>query len=205
MLNGEGVSLGAYTSLYLLFTPSLRPGEIRVTDDGGEWWQRYTYVGVAPDFLDRPDASDIAIRETVSAIKAIRSDLVDVIDEADRIVSVHSHDIRFLIKTRETARFTVEVSFTVPVWPELSFLFLSLTEKESGEYREAPPMALDFYQSAFGLAGTIKVTRLDATLSPKGSLSAQLTSSWHGPFRQSLVEFVPRERPVMSKLIKPRG
>jgi hypothetical protein len=41
LLNGEGFSLGAYHSLYIFLTPSLEPGVIQITDDGGDWWQCY--------------------------------------------------------------------------------------------------------------------------------------------------------------------
>jgi hypothetical protein len=62
-LNGERVSLGAYPALYLLFTPSLEPGAITVTDEGGDWWQRYTYVGVPSQFPDIPkNASELVVR-----------------------------------------------------------------------------------------------------------------------------------------------
>src|SRR5262245_40571633 len=57
LLNGERVSLGAYSALYLLFTPSLEPGATSVTDEGGEWWQRYTHIGVPREFLQMPEAS----------------------------------------------------------------------------------------------------------------------------------------------------
>lgn len=205
-LNGEGVSLGAYTALYILFTHSLKPGEIRITDDGGDWWQRYTYVGMVPDFPGGSDTAEIAMRETVSAIKAIRPDLGSVIGEADRIVSAHGNDLRFLIKTRETARFIVNMSFSVSMWREPSWLFLSLTEKENGVYREAPPIALDCYTSALGLANAIKVTGLGHAAPPDAPLAAWVSSDWHGgSLNKALVNFVPSKPPIMSKLVKPRG
>src|SRR5262245_46674294 len=79
-LNGEGFSLGAYPQLYLLLTPTLDVGAIEVTDCGGEWWQRYTHVGVPCDFSSRADTAELVRQGTVAALKAIRPDLISLIE-----------------------------------------------------------------------------------------------------------------------------
>jgi hypothetical protein len=109
-LNGERVSLGAYSALYLLFTSSVEPGAIRVTDEGGEWWQRYTYVGVPREFPQLSEASRLVISGTIDALKTIRSDLGETIEAAATVVASEREKLRFLLKSREIKRFIVEIS-----------------------------------------------------------------------------------------------
>jgi hypothetical protein len=206
LLNGERVSLGAYTALYLLFTPSLEPGAICVTDEGGEWWQRYTHVGVPREFLEVPEASHLVVLGTIGALKAIRPDLVAPIEAAATVVESERENLRFLLKSRDTKRFIVEISCNVSEWPQPSYLFVSLTDASSGEYLEAAPIPLMMYLDALDLAGTIRVNTQSVRIVPNQSIGAQLTAIRHEQnLQMAISDFSPRERPVFSKLLKPRG
>src|SRR5262245_48341013 len=101
-LNGEGFSLDAYPALYLFFTPSIPSGSVQVTDFGGEWWHRFTHVGVPADFPNRADVTDLVIAGTVSALSAIRPDKADLIRNVAQLVRQHGADLRFPIKRKET-------------------------------------------------------------------------------------------------------
>jgi hypothetical protein len=205
LLNGEGFSLGAYPSLHIFLTPSLNPGVVQVTDYGGDWWQRYTHVGVSRDFPNTSDAAELVMSGTVAALKAIRPDLATMIEAAERMVRMHGDDLRFLLKTRQTKRFTIDVSFTIAVWPQPSLFFVSLTDLSSGTFLEASPIPLRFYAEAFDLAGAIRVPDAAALISPNQSLGASLTSSHHGgPLVIPISEFVPRAPPALSKLTQRR-
>jgi hypothetical protein len=182
-LNGEGFSLGAYPALYIFLTPSLAPGATNVTGHGGEWWQRYTHVGVPSEFPDMRNASELVMDATVVALKAIRPDLAATVETADRIVRTHGEDLRFLLKTRQMKRFNVEVSFSIAVWPQPSSVFTSLIDLSSGEFLDAPPLPIAFYSDAFDYNGPIRISEIEKARS----------------------EFVPRTRPPMSKLVKRRG
>jgi hypothetical protein len=182
-LNGEGFSLGAYHSLYILLTSSLGSGAITITDYGGEWWQRYTHVGVPPEFPDTQDASETVKKATVAALKAIRPDLAAMIAAAEQVVRTHGEDLRFLLKTRQTKRFTIDLSFNVAVWPQSSYLFTSVTDLSTGAFLDGPPLPIGFYSDAFNYNGPIKVSDIEKEIS----------------------EFVPRARPAISKIVKRRG
>jgi hypothetical protein len=206
LLNGEGFSLGAHPSLYIFLTPHLTPGAIQVTDRGGDWWQRYTNVGVPRDFPNTSDAHDVIVRGTVSALSANRPDLVTMVRDAEQSVRSRGDELRFLLKTRQTRRFIVDISFNIAAWPQTSFLFVSLTSRATGAFLEAPPIELQFYHEAFQLAGLAKVTDDTASVSPNKSMGAQLTSMRHGgPLVMPISESVPKERPTLSKLVKLRG
>lgn len=203
-LNGEGVSLGAYTALYILFTPSLAPGHIQITDDGGEWWQRYTHVGVPLDFPNVPDSSEIVTQGTIAALKAIRPDLANLISDAEQIVREQGDNLRFLLKTRETKQHIIDISCTIAVWPQPSHLVVSLSDRSTGAFLEAPPIPVQFYAEVFDLAGAIRVTKAEAA--PNQSFGARPTSAGFGaPLVKSLSEFLPGVRPAFSKLIKRRS
>ncbi|HEY1836403.1 MAG TPA: hypothetical protein VGG36_02005 [Rhizomicrobium sp.] len=204
-LNGEDFSLGAYPSLYIYLTPTLRPGAVEVTNRGGDWWQHYTNVGVPEDFPNRSDSAELVMAGTVAALKAIRPDCAAVIDRAATAVRTHGNDLRFLLKTRETKRFTMEVSFTIAVWPQPSLLFVSLVERASGAFLEAPPTELLVYFEAFDLAGSIRVSEKNTALIANKSVAATLMALRHGgPLVKSISEFSPAQRPLYSRLVKRR-
>jgi len=179
-LNGEGFSLGAFPALYVLFTPSLEPGLVRVTDAGGEWWHRYAHVGVTADFLNRPYALDVVTRGIVDALLALRPDQADPIRRADMIVREQGDRQRFLLKCRDMAKLLVEISFNISTWPKPSHLFIAQIDKATGVYREADPIALGHYTEGFDLVSGI---RLEDAANLKETHS----------------------RPAMSKLVKRRG
>lgn len=141
-LNGEGVSLGAFPALYVLFTASLKPGSVRVTNDGGDWWQRYVHVGVTEDFPNVPDALEIIMHGIVEALLALRPDQINTILHANAIVREHRDSLRFLLRRRETKKLVTEISFNIEAWPKPSHLFISHTDKATGVYSEADPIAL---------------------------------------------------------------
>jgi hypothetical protein len=143
---------------------------------------------------------------TVAALKAIRPDLTEMVNSAERMVRTHSDKLRFLLKTRHTKRFTVDISFNIAVWPEPSLLFVSLTDRSSGVYLEAPPTPMQFYAQAFDLVREIKIAADSATILPGESVSATVASAHYGgAIVRSISEFLPAVRPLQSKLVSRRG
>jgi hypothetical protein len=206
LLNGEGFSLGSYHSAYILLTSSVAPGDVQITDDGGDWWQRYTLAGVPPDFPDREDASELVRSATIAALKAIRPDLAAVVEDAQQTVRTHGDSLRFLLKTHTTKHFVVEVSCNIAVWPQHSLLFVSITDRSSGGFLEAQPTPLQFYALALDIVGRIKITAASVEILPSQSVSARLTSGLHGgPIVKPISEFLPAVRPPLSKLIRRRA
>jgi hypothetical protein len=179
-LNGEGFSLGAFPALYVFFTPALEPGEVRASDHHGDWWHRYVDVGVAAGFPDVPDTLDVVKRGIVDALLEMRREEADTIRRADTAARDHGERLRFLLKRRETKKLVIEISFNVCVWPGPSYLFIAHTDKLTGTYREADPIALGTYWEGFDLAGAI---RLEDAINLKEKPC----------------------RPVLSGLVRPRG
>lgn len=178
-LNGEGVSVGAFPALYVLFTASLKPGSVQVTNDGLEWWQRYVHVGVTEDFPNVSNVLEVIMQGIVDALLALRPDQAETILYADTVVREHRDGLRFLIRRSETRKIVTETSFNIVAWPKPSYLFIAQTEKATGTYSEADPIALDWYMEAFSPLSRIRL--------------------------HDAVNLTERRRPAMSKVVKPRG
>jgi hypothetical protein len=143
-LNGAGFSLGSFPALYVHFTHEMEPGSalVLVPDRHAEWWHRYVNVGVAAGFPDTSDTAEVAKCGVVDALLAVRPDQTKTIRHADMVVREQGNSLRFLLKRRETKKLTIEIAFNVEPWPHPSYLFISQTDKETGTYREADPIAL---------------------------------------------------------------
>lgn len=204
-LNGEELSLGAYHSLYLSFTPSIEPGAVRVTDEGAFWWHRYTYVGVSDEFPNTPDATEVVLRGTVAALKSIRPDACDLIDRADNAVRQHGADLRFLIRSKAYKRYILKAASTIAAQPDPSLLYVSLTDKESGVLVEVDPVPVGIYLNAFDDAASIGIRDIEVGVAANGHLSAQ----WSEHLRYSWPSLVKDPHhvvePFYSKLVvRPR-
>ncbi|WP_349321269.1 hypothetical protein [Asticcacaulis sp. MM231] len=196
-VNAEGVSVGAHTALYVYFAPSIGDGEVMVTSRGGEWWQRYVDVGVPAEFPG-VDATDRIEKGIVDAVCASAPQKTDLIRQTAAIVSREGDRLRFLQKRRNTRKYIVEVTSTIVAWPAASLLFVSLTEKATGKYFEAPPATVSFYDDARRLSGAIKITNIGATVEPKTSVAAQVASLHQGgDLCWAIDDFQPATRPVV--------
>lgn len=203
-LNGEGFGIGHDPALYISFDPALAVGEIRLdpprfTPD--DWWYREAYVGVSSDF-NGDDCLEAARTGTISVLKALVPEQSDLIDQAAQTVDEAGPEIRFLLKVKESASQILEVSTTIGTGRAATLLFMGLTSKESGIYRQAPPTSLGFYDDGVLLAGGVKLGRDTAALVPRTSSSARwlveelaVDLSWH------FDEFVEVPRPIISGLL----
>lgn len=202
-LNAQGFSLGSYTHLYLLLTTGLAPDELEVTDFGGEWWHRFTEIGVSDDLLERQDAGDCIREGVVAALKTIRPDLSDMVEHAARIVGEEGEALRVLVKVHRGRRYIVSVSFSIAAWPQTSSLFIGIEDRTNGSYLEAPPVHLRFYQDAFDLVGKVQINDSSLLVIPKPSFTASLTKADYGASIIFLISaFRPCPRPSLTGLVK---
>src|SRR5262249_2283297 len=140
-LNSQGISLGAYHSLYVHFTSATPTGEMEIGPyRGGDelWWLRYAHVGVAPDFPNVDNATEIAMRGTVAALRILLRNANAIIEQADLIVRQHAGDLRFLVREMVHRRYNLKIATTIAVHPEPSHLYVSLVENANGAHGETP-------------------------------------------------------------------
>lgn len=204
-LNGVGFSLGHHPALYIQFTPELtegmvEPGPLKFTPD--DWWFRNVMVGVPKEFPGS-DADAIAIRGVVCCLKFLKPDDAELIDRAAGIVTAAGSDCRFLLRVKETTKRVMEISSAIAAWPRPSRLFVSLTDKATGAYREAPPVEVNIWDDAVLLAGKVKVARSNVTLAARSSTPARVIADRHGgDLCWHVDDFVETDRPVMSALLR---
>ena len=204
-LNGEDLSLGAYHSLYLSFTPALEPGAVRVTDEGVFWWHRHTYVGVSDDFPNGIETTEAVLRGTVAALKRIRPDACDLIDSADNAVRQHGADLRFLIKSKPYKKYVLKAASTIVAQPDPSLLYVSVTNRESGAFAEVVPIPLGVYTNAFDDAASIGIRDIEVRALSNGRLSAQWSKEFWWGWPSAPKDGHEVDEPFYSKLVvRPR-
>lgn len=183
-LNGEEYSCGSWPALYLVFSPTLKPGEIKITNESSEWWHRYVLAGVPAGFPGAANSSDVVKRAIVEALRVIRSDLYRTVNEAERMVRTHGSDLRFLMQMRKTKRSVIELYFSLPVPPHSAQLFTGFTDAKTGVFLEAPPLDTGVSGAPFEYNGT------PLTIAEIEKMTDVLR---------------PKKRPIMSKMVKNRG
>ena len=205
-LNGEDFSVGAHPALYMRFTSSLPVGTLQVTDQGDLWWHRFVDVHAPADFPNFANADAFVSERTVEMLCAIKPDQTELITRAAQIVSESGESLVFPVKRQKVKKGVVEVCFSIATWPLPSKLHISITDDASGGYREAPPLPLRLYHEAFDLAGSIKVSNSEITVSAKPSYTAELTSrDYGGPLTFPLGAFAPAPKPPTSQLVTRNG
>ena len=131
-LNSQKFSLGAYPELYVLFTPSLAAGEIKLAEGPHEWWHRYVHVGLPGGVFEDLEAYSVVTKGIIDALIAVRPDQADTIRGADAVVGEHGSRLRFMIKRRETKNLVIEITSSIEAWPRPSQHFISHTDKVTG-------------------------------------------------------------------------
>lgn len=172
-LNSQGISLGAYHSLYAHFTSATPTGEIEIDPyNGGDelWWLRYAHVGVTPEFPNVDNANEIAMQGTVAALRVLLPNADAIIEQADIIVRQHSGDLRFLVREMEYRRYRLKIATTIAAHPEPSHLYVTLVENETGAHHETPGLPIGFYTNAFDEARSIGLNDFDIDHSADGRL-----------------------------------
>ncbi len=201
-LNGEGMSVGAHMAIYVMFDRSRPPGQVLVTEFGGDWWQRYVLVGVADGFLNDPQAKSIITQGIIDSVIASAPDQAAVVKDAANVALTHGDKLRFRMLTHTSKRYVAEVTATIGQWPGPSHLVVSLTDRESGIYMEAPSVPLRWYDDVRYLVGRLMLTGEDVILKPKTSFTASLTAKQYDILQWALPAFSPSPSPIVSGLIK---
>lgn len=174
-LNSEGVSLGAYHSVYIHFTATIPAGEIEIDPyKGGDelWWLRHTRVGVPPEFPSIERADEFVMQGTVAALRESLPNEVARIDQADRIVREHADGLRFLIREKEYRRYSLKFASTIAAHPEPSHLYVTVIDNATGIHCETPGLPVGWYVDAFDDAASVSLKDLEITHSADGRLEA---------------------------------
>ena len=204
-LNSQGISLGAYHSLYLHFTSAMPTGEMEIDPyRGGDelWWLRRAHVGVAPDFPNVDNASEIATRGTVAALRIQLTNADAVIDQADIVVRHYAGDLRFLVREMVHRRYTIKIATTIAVHPEPSHLYVTLVENATGAHGETPGLPIGFYVNAFDEARSITLTDFDIDHSADGRLKVDWCERIRNGWAAAKPSVPAQPEPTYSRLVR---
>ncbi len=175
-LNSEKVSLGAYNSLYVLFSPDLVIGEITIDDYQGsqeDWWFNYVRIGVGKDFTINECPRERVFEKTIEALKLLLPNDKELIDNTDRTVRQYGSELRFLIREKEYKRYGLKIGVTIAVDPEPSRLYVKIIDRESGHSSETSPIPVGFHDGAFDDASSIRLKDLEIERSKNGKIQVQ--------------------------------
>lgn len=204
-LNSQGVSLGAYHSLYVYFASMTPIGAVAIDsyNGGGElWWFREAQVGVAPDFPNVDNANEIAMQGTVAVLRTLLPSAAAIIEQADIIVRQHAGDLRFLVGERAYRRYTLKIATTIAAHPEPSHLYVTLVDTASGAHSETPGLPIGFYTNAFDEARSISLRDFEIDHSADGRLNV----NWCERIRTGWAAAKPRvpnqPEPKYSELVR---
>lgn len=175
-LNSEKISLGAYNSLYVLFSPEIPIGEITIDDyQGGkeDWWFNYVRIGVEKDFNLNECRREYAFKKTVEALKLLLPNDKELVEEADHTIRQYGSELRFLVREKDYKRYDLKVGVTIAVHPEPSCLYVTITDRESGHTSETSPIPVGFHDGAFDEASSVRLKDLKIERSQNGDLQVQ--------------------------------
>lgn len=175
-LNSEKISLGAYNSLYILFSPEFADGEIVIDDHQGsneDWWFNYVRIGVGKNIKINECRREYAFEKTVEALKLLLPNDQEIVDKADRTVRKYGSELRFLVREKEYKRYKLKIGVTIAKPSEPSRLYVTIIDRESGHAGETSPIPVGFHDSAFDDASSIRLKDLEIELSKNGGLQVQ--------------------------------
>lgn len=204
-LNSQGISLGAYHSLYVYFTSATPTGEVVIDKyKGGTelWWLRYAQVGVAPDFPNVDNASEVAMQGTVAALLILLPDAGAIVERADTIVRQHAGDLRFLVRENCYERYTLKVASTIASHPEPSQLYVTVVENATGAHCETPPLPIGFHTNAFDEALSISLKDFEIDRSADGRLTADWCERIRNGWPTGKPSAPSQSEPYYSKLVR---
>ncbi|MES2889640.1 MAG: hypothetical protein V4739_16725 [Pseudomonadota bacterium] len=124
----------AKKSLYLCFTPALSDGVVCPTEFRGEVWQRYVMYGLPLSFNQCNE--ETRVRRVWSAtLESLRTiapfEQIEAIEKEANIVELGGENLQFSLTSAKTKKYLAELSYTIPTWPGLACLLLTLTDGSS--------------------------------------------------------------------------
>jgi hypothetical protein len=159
-------------SLYLCFTPALPEGIVCPTDFRTEVWQRYVMYGLPLSFNQCNEESRVkrVWLATIESLRVIASaEQVKAIEEAASIVDAGGEDLQFSLASVKTKYYLAELAYTMPTWPSMARLLLTLTDRFSLVKSTCVLFESKLNYECGFLGGKVKIVDGNVIVSPKAS------------------------------------
>jgi hypothetical protein len=163
-------------SLYICFTPALADGAVHPTDFRNEVWQRYVMYGLPLNFNEYNDEDKVKRiwSATLACLQAIAPpDQHKMIEAAAITVEAGGEDLQFLLGSAKTKHYLAELSYTIPTWPNMAYLLLTLTDRTSLVKSTCVLFESKLYDECSFLGGKIKIVDDNIIVSTKASSDGQ--------------------------------
>jgi hypothetical protein len=162
----------AKRSLYLCFTPALPEGTVFQTDFRTEVWQRYVMYGLPLSFNQGDEEARIerVWLATLESLRVIVScEHVKAIEEAASIVESGGEDLPFSLSSAKNKNYLIEVTCTIPTWPNMARLFLTVTDRSNLVRNTCVLFESKLSDECAFLGGKVKIVDGNVIVSPKAS------------------------------------
>lgn len=169
-LNGEGVSLGAFHTLHVIFVSDAPDGAVEVASGTQEWWFQSVKVGVPSSGGCTEILLEAVRKGTVAVLKALAPDAAELIDDADALVFEHGPSLRILVRTKIYKAVTLDVATTIPTYVADAKLIASVRDNTSDRRVELPSLPHGIYLQAFSEATAIRLSDIDLDRAEDGAL-----------------------------------
>lgn len=179
-LGEYGFAAGEYNHLYIAFTPKLPQGAYRFSTRPTEDWFREVEFGLSEEAtkgLSDAAKESLVQQATLSVLRFVAASdphLLATIDRVEAEINEKGSELEIVHMTKDTARYTVTVSYQIEPKGKQSIGLVAYRDKKSGETLKSEFVKLNDYADVVPLVGAISVSRGKITLKPRTSFKASL-------------------------------
>lgn len=127
--------------------------------------------------MDESERTQLLIARTKSVLRSLFPVNGIVLEETLAEAEREGDRLRFLVKRKNIAGGSVEVSFNVAVWPHSSDLIVVVKDSKGDADLASPPIKLKIYDDAFSLVGDIRREGEAIRIVPRKSFTARLVAA----------------------------
>jgi hypothetical protein len=190
-----GFVAGTFDHLYVNFTTAILEGMARYSTRDLDGRIKYIDFGLSPEKIN--GLSDAAKESFICAttfeiLKFVAGDRPSQIALVDRVcadIEVKGSELEILHKTKETAAFSVTVTYQIRPNGSQSVGLVEFHDKKSGQRLKSEFLKLNTYEDVFAIVGAISVSRGIICLKPRPSFKASLyTKAYKVPIEIPIAE-----------------
>jgi uncharacterized protein YqiB (DUF1249 family) len=185
------ISIGHADHLYVCFSPALPPGAIELTHYAVEPWHRFVVCGLPTSFNHH--TLEQKMQEVTTATFAALSMLIPASNEQlqslKNAVDSAGASLRITIREKSTKKFHVRVEQIVPVHPNPTEVYVSVTNLLTQVRKESKVAEVKLYDEAPSLVDRIAISGDTLKIRPRKSFRANLiTERYTVPIQLNLRE-----------------
>ncbi|MCY4180260.1 MAG: hypothetical protein OXD48_08300 [Litoreibacter sp.] len=172
LLNARGMSFGSFDTLTFLTDKKLTEQTLGEVGTGENWWFRNVYVGSHLEFKDEQKSLEAGREATLTALRQLCPDKSDQIDGADKIAMSYGESLRFVVRSKDYAKYRLELATNISAHPSEDLYFALITEKPTGDVVEVGPIQSGIYLLAKAELAGVGIRDFEVKRDDRGDLCA---------------------------------